>query len=564
MKPDVAPHAAAARPPRMAVLRLLAAMQAAVLPALGIPMFFRNEAGWHYLLWQRTRFLDLFDGFLGPQSSMSNAVLSRPLVRVLEWSQVHLFGLQSTNYVVFNGALFVGFALTLFQLAFELCGAATAVIAILLLMGGFQIVFYPVLNAIHGLQYPLEMLLCTASLLLFVRAFAGRPRQAVPAVVLALLACVSHAASAVVIPLAVAAMSLGSRAPGRRHRIAIALASPLGVLLVFALERSGVPGGLASQPDMAARIAFALRQTAALGTLILKPPGGPLLVIGMALAAGLALRRSATAVILATFLGAAVCWFLLRRMPLIAPPLLLVAGAVAVARRPVLWFVMAWAAAGALLYIATPEVNASYARHFVVPLLLLAAEGIRHLLAAAKSPRAARRFVAVCNLERAAWFATIGLVGTLALATQVRIPGLSAKLEQLRYVRDLGINFRDALGNALADVPPGGALGFFAGRSREDEMRSFYGDDYFARLQPAKAAHYDDFTALLGRPDVRVVEVDPEAGPFPTGIPVLAVNPWEVERAQALCECEPIRRHQRGRARAALYRAASQSGSPAP
>jgi len=564
MNQDVAPHTTPARAPRVMILRALAAVQAAVLPALGIPMFFRNEAGWHYLLWQRTHFLDLFDGFLGPRSSMSNAVLSRPLVRVLEWSQVRLFGLQATNYIVFNGALFVGFALALFQLSFELCGAATAVIAVLVLMGGYQIVFYPVLNAIHGLQYPLEMLLCTASLLLFARAFAGRRRHVAPAVVLALLACVSHAASAVVIPLAVAAMSLGSRAPGRRHRVAIALASPLGVLLVFALERSGVPGGLASQPDMAARIGFALRQTAALGTLILRPPGGPLLVIGMALAAALALRRIATAVTLATFLGAAVCWLLLRRIPLIAPPLLLAAGAVAVVRRPSLWFVIVWAAVGALLYIATPEVNASYARHFVVPLLLLAAAGLRHLLAAATSPGAVRRLVAAFDLERAAFVATVGLVGTLALATQVRIPGLSSKLEQLRYVRDLGINFRDALGNALAGVPRDGELGFFAGRSRDDEMRSFYGDDYFARLQPAKAEHYDDFTAMLGRPDVRVLQVDPEAGPFPTGIPVLAVNPWEEERARALCNCEPVHRHQRGRARAALYRAAPESGSASP
>ncbi len=562
MRHEVAPSPA--RAPRMNILRILAAVQAATLPALGIPMFFRNEAGWHYLLWQRTRFFDLFDGFLGPRSSMGNAVSSRPLVRVLEWSQVRLFGLHATYYVVFNGALFVGFALVLFQLAFELCGAATGVIAVLLLIGGFQIMFYPVLNAIHGLQYPLEMLLCTASLLLFARAFAGRSKQAVPAVVLALLAFVSHAASAVVIPLAVAAMSLSSRAPGRRHRIAIALASPLGILLVFALERSGVPGGLASQPDMAARIAFALRQTAALGTLILRPPGGPLLVIGMALAAALALRRNSTAVTLAAFLGAAVCWFLLRRTPLIAPPLLLAAGAVAVARRPSLWFVLVWAAVGALLYIATPEVNASYARHFVVPLLLLAAEGLRHFLAVMTSPRSLRRIVAAFDLERAALAATLVLVGTLALATQVRIPGLTSKLEQLRYVRDLGINFRDALGNALAGVPRDGELGFFAGRSRDDEMRSFYGDDYFARLQPAKAEHYDDFTALLGRPDVRVVQVDPEAGPFPTGILVLALNPWEEERARALCDCEPVHRHERGRARAALYLSTPATGSPTP
>jgi len=558
-------HEVTAQAPRRWILRLLVMVQAAVLPALGIPMFFRNEAGWHYLLWQRTRFLDLFDGFLGPESSMSNAVLSRPLVRVLEWSQVRLFGLHSTNYVVFNGALFVGFALALFQLALELCGAATAVIAILLLMSGFQIVFYPVFNAIYGLQYPLEMLLCSASLLLFARAFAGRSRQAIPAVALALLAFVSHAASAVVIPLAVAAMSLGSRAPGRRHRTMIALVSPLGVLVAFALERSGVPGGLAAQSGLGAQLAFALRQATTLGTLILRPPGGPLLVIGMALVATLALRRDSIRVTLTTFLVAAVCWFLLRRMPLLAPPLLLAAGAIAVARRPSLWFLIVWAAVGVPLYVVTPEVNAIYTRHLVVPLLLLSAEGWRHFLVEVKSlGGAVRRIVTAFDLERAAVVATILLVGVLGLATQVRIPGLSAKLEQLRYVRDLGMNFRDALGNALAEVPPGGSLGFFAGRSRDDEMRSFYGDDYFARLQPAKAVHYDDFTALMGRPDVRVVEVDPETGPFPSQIPVLAVNPWEEERARALCDCDPVHRHQRGRARAALYLVESQGGSASP
>jgi hypothetical protein len=556
---------AAPRAPRLALLRALAVVQAAVLPALGVPMYFRNEAGWHYLLWQRTRFLDLFDGFLGPRSSMSNAVLSRPLVRILEWSQVRLFGPHATWYVVFNGGLFVGFALVLFQFALALFGASTAVLTVLLLMGGYQIVFYPVLNAIHGLQYPLEMLLCTAALLLFTRAFSGEPRRAIPAVFLSLLACVSHAASAVVIPLCVAALALGSRGPGRRHRIPIALLSPLGIALVFALERSGVPGGLASQPDVAAQLGFALRQTAELGKLILRPPGGPLLVLGVMLAAAAATSRPRVGVHVAAAAAAAFLWWVLRTLPLVAVPLLLVLAAAAVARIPARWFVVVWAGAGALLYIATPEVNASYARHFVVPLIVIAAEGCRVLLALCRSlPGFLQRLVVRLTVERAAAAATCTLVAMLAVATQARIPGLSSKLEQVRYVGDLGINFREALRAALAEVPPNGALGFFGGRSRDEEMSSFYGDDYFARLQPAKAEHYDDFTALAGRPDVRVVLVDPEAGPLPAAIPLLAVNAWEVERARRRCACEPVRRFTRRRSVAALYRIEGTSGSASP
>jgi hypothetical protein len=141
---------------------------------------------------------------------------------------------------------------------------------------------------------------------------------------------------------------------------------------------------------------------------------------------------------------------------------------------------------------------------------------------------------------------------------------LSSKLEQVRYVGDLGINFREALRAALAEVPPNGALGFFDGRSRDEEMSSFYGDDYFARLQPAKAEHYDDFTALAGRPDVRVVLVDPDAGPLPEAIPLLAVNAWEVERAHRRCGCDPVRRFARRRSVAALYRIEGTSGSATP
>jgi hypothetical protein len=372
---------------------------------------------------------------------------------------------------------------------------------------------------------------------------------------------VCHAASAIVVPLAVAAMALGSETLPRRRRIVIAALSPLGVGCAFLIERQGVPGGLAGQPGVAAKLDFALAQFATLGKLVLKPPGGPLLLwafLHEAAAALLPARWRGARLVLAT-LPVALALALAARGAAAAAVLLalLLSLAVGVSRAPLRWFLAVWAAIGVLLFVATPERNASYMRHFIVPCLLLAGGALSGMASACiRSAGRLGRRLASWRLEWMAAAATGALVAAVTLAAHVPIPMLSSRVHQVRYVGDLGLNFRAALESVLVEIPPGGELAFFAGRSRDDEMRSLYGVDYFARLQPAKSEHYDDFTAVLGRPDVQVSLVDPESGTLPPGRWFLAVNDWEIERARVLCGCEPRRIFERDRARAGLFRPA--------
>jgi hypothetical protein len=548
-----------ARRPRVAVLAALAAVQAALLPALGLPMFFRNEAAWHYLLWQKTPFLALFRDFLTSRSKMSNAVASRPLVRALEWIQVRVFGLHASAYVVFNGVVFVGFALALFGLASQLTGRGGAVLAVLLLVGCFQIVFYPVLNAIHGLQYPLEMALCTASLWAFATAFGGARRWFAPAIVLALLASTCHAATAIVVPLAVAALAATAPSLSPRRRVQVAVLSPLAVGLAFLIERGGSPGGITSQPDMAAKVRFAWAQLGVLGALLTKLPTGPALCWAFAfdaLSPLAALRARPTALALAALGAAAPMWLAARAAPAAGVVGLCALILVSVRQRRAFVFLAVWAFAGVVLFLATPESNASYMRHLAVPCVLLMADAYRRMLLEHPSvrPRLVRRPLLV---EWAAAAATLALVSGTVLALRVPVPGLSSKLEQVRYVSDLSLGFRDVLVTALQQVPPHGTLQFLRGRSRAEEMQSLYGADYFARLQPAKEEHYGQFVELLGRPDVRVRLVPLDSVGVATASPLVAVNAWEVEhvlqaRAASAAATAP-RTVTHGRARAAIF-----------
>lgn len=542
----------AERTPRTRWLLAAAAVQAAVLPALGLPMFFRNEAGWHYLLWKEMPFLDLFRDFLTSRSSMSNAVASRPLVRALEWAQVHAFGLHASWYVVVNGLLFVLFALALFRLAWRLFGAGAAVLSVLLLMGTSQLVFYPVLNAIHGLQYPLEMALCTASLLVFSRVFAGETHRWPAGVLLAVAAFVSHAASAVVIPLCVAVMAWTSPALPPRTRRTIALLSPLAVSLVFALERAGIPGGLASQPGLAAKLEFAAAQLRVFGQQTSKLPGGLALLgaIALLLSEPLPALRNRTLLRVGGSLAlAAVGWFLWRHAPLWGTLAMGAGLAAAVVRRRDCWFLAVWAALGVGFFVSTPEGNASYTRHFAVPaVLLMAAAFQRAFLAGEWVTRVRGRLT---MLEWASIGSTAALIGITWTASVARVPMLSDKLEQVRYVRDLSLGFRAVLIDALAQVPQGGSMVFLRGPSRAEELESLYGAEYFARLQPAKSTHYAAFVALMGRPDVTVHVVAPDSLATRPGTVGVAVNPWEIEHLGP--DATAVRVLSRGRARGAVF-----------
>src|SRR3989442_6130754 len=155
--------------------------------------------------------------------------------------------------------------------------------------------------------------------------------------------------------------------------------------IACALERQGVQGGLVEQHGTAARLLFARDQLAALGALVLKPPAGPLLLWTMLFAAlsslagaRAALRRIPLSV--ASLALALPLYFAAHRLPLAGLLLLLALLGLGVLRQPRLWFVGVWAYVGVGIFVATPEKNASYFRHFAVPTARLVAGAFEAML----------------------------------------------------------------------------------------------------------------------------------------------------------------------------------------
>jgi signal transduction histidine kinase len=244
------------------------------------------------------------------------------------------------------------------------------------------------------------------------------------------------------------------------------------------------------------------------------------------------------------------------RVPLARLALLMVAVVAAAARDRRLAFLAVWAIAGAGLFLLTPERNASYYRHLAVPTAILSAAAFASMVDALSRaraiPAALRRSV---TLPRAAVAAVVLSAAILLAARAAPVPFLSAKLEDIEYVKDLSFTFRDVITQAAAEAAAGDTLLMFRGPTREEESHELYGRGYLDRLQPSKFAYYEWYFRLLGRDDLRVAAIEDvagEAGPA-RGRRVLAVNAWETERVIADLGLRPAREFLRGRARAALF-----------
>ncbi|MFN0149242.1 MAG: hypothetical protein ACKVU1_00855 [bacterium] len=544
----VAPGAHNAR----SVPLIVVALQAALLPLAGVPIWFRNEAPYHYIIARATPLLDSWKTY--------TEAINRPVVRVAEWAACHAFGVDATLHVLWNGALFVLFALVLARFADALFGGLAGWLSVVVLLAAFDIVFYPVFNAIHGVQYPLELLLSTGALYLMWQGMRGSAARFAAGMLCAAAAFFTHSMSVVVIPAAVAVMALSAGPEfalgGRRGRIAIVLLAPCALLLLPVVQSSGAPGGIMEKGGVGGALIFLQWRFEILAKLVMRLPAGPILLAGAFAAAvargdaklrGVAIAVAAAIVVALAAVKLGAEWLGLA--------LFFVAFAIAAIRDRRLRFLFVWALAGAALFIVTREWSASYYRHLALPAALALAGTLSPIVSAiaARAPRRAILRPLASPLRAALLVASLSYVAVFA-ARFVPVPYVGAKVRELEYVKDLSFAFRDAIADAAGRVADGDTLLMYKGQSRDSEMESLYGEDFFLRLQPSKFPYYEWYFRLYGKTVmVEAVEARAAAARSRGGRALLAVNAWEIRDASSAFGGAPAREFRRGRARAALF-----------
>jgi len=588
------PASGAGRDQRLPLLAII--LQSALLPLLGVPIWFRNEAPYHYLYCREIGLLDSWKTY--------TPAINRPVVRFVEWVECQAFGANASLYVLFNGLLFVLFTIVLARLAASLFGRVAGWLTVLALLATSSLVFYPIYNAIHGVEYPLELLLATGAVALLHAALRGDARRFAAGVACGLLAVFTHSMSLAVLPaVLVAAVALAPERPalfGPRGRLAILVLAPCALLLMPLVQSSGAPGGILAQGGPAGSIRFALAQAAALDAQAMRAPFGTIFLWGALFLAmggaaarpagsrapvgggapdavappgaggrsgavpppGAAGRPNAVAprrmlLLAALALAAAVA------VSLVGPSvrcarlaLLLAALAAAAARDRRLAFLVTWAFAGAGLFLLTPERNASYYRHLAVPAAVLLGGAFAGMLeATGRALPLAPALRRAITLPRAALAAALLSAAVLVAARAVPVPILSARIADIDYVKDLSFAFRDLVAHVAREAAPGDTILMYRGPTREEESRELYGTSYMERLQPSKFPYYEWYFRLLGREDIRVAAVEDRATDPERlrGRRLLAVNAWEIERTIVERGVRPEAEFRRGRARAAIF-----------
>jgi hypothetical protein len=95
----------------------------------------------------------------------------------------------------------------------------------------------------------------------------------------------------------------------------------------------------------------------------------------------------------------------------------------------------------------------------------------------------------------------------------------------------------------------------YKGQSRDNEMESLYGEDYFLRLQPSKFPYYEWYFRLFERTVVvEAVEARAQAARTLSGRTLLAANAWEAREAAETFGLAPRAEFHRNRAHAAIFK----------
>lgn len=524
-----------ARPARSgSAFFLVAALAlAAVIPLLGLPVYFRTDDV-HWLGWAL--------GHANPLAAFDPAQnlfgYYRPLPTLAWWVMARLFGFEPLGYQLVLAAVAVVAMVPLFRIGRRLAGHAWGGLLAVTLFHGVTLTILYYVFWFSALTFGLELLLLLLALDAFLSGdrLPGRPRAFVA---WALAAGLAKQPALLILPLVCGGLLLQAGGPWRRRLLWVAGIGGVGLALLL------VTPFVAHRPEALSELAgperreFLLQRYHFYAAWLMRGPTGPL--VALAAVAGLFGKR-----IVGLLVGAIVgigFHFLPAAVGLPLWSLLLVAAGWRVAAaRPWLpgFFIPATLLLGVDFHVAT---------YLLEPLVCLVPPLVLWLappLAVALRGPAARvdaRLRGVFGV-----LLPVGAALALVFAAYDRVPPLVA-MRQVRATFRFGVE-------TLLTAPSGTTIGCLTydelGETYADIRRRPLGErvELHKTMNPAQL---EKFLRLRGRKDLRVVplaEARRAAGP----VWLFAANSDEIRALGDVPGAQPLARFDRGRAATAVYR----------
>lgn len=513
---------------------------AAVLPLLGLPVYFRTDDV-HWLGWAMEH-ASPFDAFRPSENLFG---YYRPLPTLAWWLLYRLFGFEPVGYQLVLAATGVLAMVPLFRIGRRILGREWGgFLAVALFHAGFVTILY-FYFWYSALTFALELLLILLALDAFFDG-PGRPARPGRFVLLALLAGLAKQPALLVIP-AVTIPELWGQPGTFRRRVAWSLGLGLGALTLmmvtpFVAHRPEALGRLGATELMT----FAGQRYRFYAEVLLRSPAGPLAAGAAALAlltrAGRRLTPRSGGLLLAVMAGA---FGLGRVAPAATLPAWLLLLAMAAFRIPesrgwCLAFVIPLTALlGVDFHVSTYLLEPAVS--LTVAILIWLAPALTGSLPAARAPGPVR--------------SSAGLVigaPVVALILAGLSYGHAGPIVRMRQTRAV---FRDSVETVLRDAPAGATIGYLSYEELGESYAEIRRKPLARRVEQHKTmsgAQLARFVRLRGRPDLRVAsaqEADTTAGP----VWYLAVNAVERGDFAARSDLVELRAWRRGDASAALF-----------
>jgi hypothetical protein len=539
---------------------------ASIFPILGFGAYFRNEDG-RYLQWMR-------EGFFNPFGAdfIRTVETFRPVNWIILRAIYGTAGYSPFAYQLASAVCFVGAVMLMYAVGKRLFGSTRAAyLSILCYFACFYFTLHFLYTPIQGFQFPLELLLVTATVYLLLGVIPqgrfGWP--VIAAAVLAVLAIFNHPVSGVLVPvLGIAIIAVGWRhcargGRGREHLAAviITLGFFAGLLLLIPVVTTQVK---TDQGGVLGLIPVMIKRYGAYGSIFLRGINRILIPIPLVYLVArwiLARGMSGSSPALRFWIGilascAGVILFIILP-PITAFALLtMLVAALACTGWQRLVLVL-WFFAGMLPNLTSWVVTGVYMRHGAIALSLLAGCGYSVLIGDASMELGERagRLRAALTLERSTGVLTLLAVIAVLIAGLhlAPVPVISRQIAQIEYLKDLGNNFRDTVEFLCGTLDEDTAVYFYRGPTRAEEDQYAYTSTHLERLQPAKSNHYQYYFAMQKREDI-VVRFTAELAPGAAGAILVATNNWEVRELESTFSLETWREFRRGTTLARIYR----------
>lgn len=513
---------------------------AAILPLLGLPVYFRTDDV-HWLGWA----IEHANPLAAFQPSENLFGYYRPLPTLAWWLLYRLFGFTPIGYQLVLGVAGVLAMVPLFRIGRRIVGRDWGgFLAVALFHAAFVTILY-FYFWYSALTFALELLLILLALDAFFDG-PGRPAHPGRFLLLALLAGLAKQPALLVIP-AVTIPEMWLRPGATRRRVAWSLGLGLGAVALMM-----VTPFVAHRPEALGRLGIADLMTFAgeryrfyTGTL-LRSPAGPLAAGAAAAALMVRPGRSLSLRICGWILAVMAAAALLGRVaPAAAMPAWLLLLALAAHRVPASrgWFLAFTIPLAALLgvdfHVSTYLLEPAAA--LTVAMLIWVTPGLTGGAPDDRSPMAGRWPMA----RRVGAPATALLLAALA-------HGRLAPIVRMRETRAV---FREAVEAVLREAPAGTTIGYLSYEELGESYADIRRKPLARRVEQHKTmsgAQLARFLRLRGRPDLRIVTA--EAADTTSGnVWYLAVNATERGDFAGRVDLVEFRSWNRGAAAAALY-----------